>query len=45
MPEKNNLSGEEAQLATIAGTLVYGSPSWRRASQVAPYLTQDDSEE
>jgi hypothetical protein len=32
------------QLATMAGTLVYGSPSWNRASQMAPYLEGDDDD-
>lgn len=27
------------QLTTMAGTLVYGSPSWNRASQIQPYLS------
>jgi hypothetical protein len=26
------------QLTTLSGTLLYGSPSWNRASQMAPYL-------
>lgn len=32
------------QLTTMAGTLLYGSPSWNRASQMAPYLAGDDDE-
>jgi hypothetical protein len=32
-----------AQLTTITGTLLYGSPSFRRDSQVADYLTNDGS--
>jgi hypothetical protein len=38
----NRDSTYRAQLATIAGTLVYGSPSWNRRSQIEPYLADDD---
>ena len=37
--------GFRAHLTTITGTLVYGSPSFRRDSQVADYLTDDSSNE
>jgi hypothetical protein len=37
--------GFRAHLTTITGTLVYGSPSFRRDSQVADYLTNDGSSE
>jgi hypothetical protein len=37
-------SAWSGQLATLTGTLLYGSPSWGRASQMAPYLVDDDDE-
>jgi hypothetical protein len=33
-----------SQLATITGTLVYGSPSWKRESQVMDYLNDGSSD-
>jgi hypothetical protein len=35
----------QGQLCTIAGTLLYGSPSWNRASQMAPYLALGDEDD
>jgi hypothetical protein len=35
----------QGQLSTMAGTLLYGSPSFNRASQIAPYLALGDEDD